>query len=347
VSPVMRFRFLDRELAGRDVISVDGLAPNGPNFSHWPGNRTPHDLKRDTSTGIALALADLGEAPRRGRLGGLEIVVNDHFDTDGVLACHAVLDPESALRHRQLLVATATCGDFQVFTTEDALAIDLALSAVGSDDGPFGDRLRGLTGASRGQMQYELALAATPGLLAAPRSRMEWIATEFAAELEHLEIARTKRVGLEFDPELSLAIVRTAAPLRRRAINTVAGDMLRVLMIVPHGSGHLYLLHERVESWFELVSRPPLPRHDLAPLATRLDDLESPESDPRWRAGSALEPVPECFFGLPAEGRFGAFGDGQLCVSRLPPRLVVAAVREHYTTAPGRARDSRSRDVSV
>ena len=50
---------------------------------------TPAEVKADTSTEIALNLV---ASPNRAALTqGIELVTNNHFDTDGVLSCWTVL----------------------------------------------------------------------------------------------------------------------------------------------------------------------------------------------------------------------------------------------------------------
>lgn len=75
-------------------------------LSHWVPNVTPAIYKDDTSTGVALRYIDAG-AP-----GGYDLVVNDHVDTDGLLASLVLLHPGQALPQRRLLLQTAAMGDF-------------------------------------------------------------------------------------------------------------------------------------------------------------------------------------------------------------------------------------------
>lgn len=75
-------------------------------LSHWVPNVTPAIYKDDTSTGVALRFIDAG-AP-----GGYDLVVNDHVDTDGLLASLVLLHPAQALPHRRTLLQTAAMGDF-------------------------------------------------------------------------------------------------------------------------------------------------------------------------------------------------------------------------------------------
>jgi hypothetical protein len=93
-------RYLDYE-ASRDVanIVVDG-SPNESTvlaLSHWPGIPAPPGLARDLSAEMAFAYLDAtpDHAPA-------EIVTNNHFDQDGLVSIHALIEPELSLAHREL-----------------------------------------------------------------------------------------------------------------------------------------------------------------------------------------------------------------------------------------------------
>jgi len=94
----MRFEFYHPGLDDVPKLSVDGTVSNSLHFSHWQGNETPAQLKADTSTEIALNLVG---APNKDELTrGIELVTNNHFDTDGVLSVWTVLTGERALELR-------------------------------------------------------------------------------------------------------------------------------------------------------------------------------------------------------------------------------------------------------
>lgn len=117
------FATYDETLDPGQTLVVDGLVGEGPSLSHWPGNRTPERYRVDTTTEMALLLA---EDPRREEfLSGIRVVSNNHLDTDGLLSVWAVLHPEEALRHRRFLVDAARAGDFGTFTSADAVKFDL------------------------------------------------------------------------------------------------------------------------------------------------------------------------------------------------------------------------------
>jgi hypothetical protein len=253
-------------------------------------------------------------------------VTNTHYDTDGVLSAFALLEPEFALARRAAFLDAARTGDFQVFTTEAALRIDLALTALG-DAVPDG-----LPALERRQAQYERAFAALPGLFEDPFAPLPDQAEREATQVQ-ADVARVRSgaATVRRIEAAGLAVVTADPPLHRVALNTAAGDLFRVLAVTPCGSGHLYRYHDRVEGWFEVVSFRPPRRLPLEPLAARLDALEASETEPRWLCHDVAMPVPECWFGEPGGGRsLGPGTPGALCVSRLTPRLVERAVLEHF-----------------
>lgn len=322
----MRFLAHTDALGDRPVISVDGVCPVGPNFSHWPGHRTPAKLKADTSTGIAFRLLDLDEAERAALLGGLDVVSNNHFDTDGVLSCFAVMQPHVARANRSLFLDAAAAGDFQVFVSREALALDLRVMA-----------LAGSAPLPTLQEKYERAFAILPELLADPLAAVGPVREEFDTVLADLERAKTATV--RHHAALDLAVIETAAQLDRVAINTRVGTATRVLAICPGYDGSLFRYHDRVESWFDLASRRPPPRKDHAPLAQRLDELAGTTGEERWRAQPIDVPIPEMWFGVEGRGKsFGPTRSGELRKSRLAPAQVERAVVEHFAEGDSRPR---------
>src|SRR5712692_1044108 len=125
----MRFEYYHDGLANTPKLSVDGTVGNAVHFSHWKGNETPVSVKADTSTEIALNLV---AAPNREELiRGIDVVTNNHFDTDGVLSVWTVLTGERALELREKLIAAAEAGDFSELSTEDGVRASIVIQ--GSD----------------------------------------------------------------------------------------------------------------------------------------------------------------------------------------------------------------------
>ena len=98
----MRFEYYTDKLADVPKLSVDGTVDYPIHFSHWKGNQTPAGVKADTSTEITLNVV---AAPNRDELTqGIDLVTNNHFDTDGVLSVWTMLTGERALALRAKLI---------------------------------------------------------------------------------------------------------------------------------------------------------------------------------------------------------------------------------------------------
>src|SRR6266481_5974437 len=131
----MRFEFYHSGLENTPKLSVDGTVSNSIHFSHWQGNETPAEVKADTSTEIALNLI---ASPNRERLTrGIDLVTNNHFDTDGVLSVWTVLLGAKALELHDRLIPAAEAGDFSEFTNEAAVRASIVIQ--GSDQASSND----------------------------------------------------------------------------------------------------------------------------------------------------------------------------------------------------------------
>ena len=131
----MRFEFYHPGLDDVPKLSVDGTVENSVHFSHWQGNETPTELKADTSTEIALNLV---ASPKKAELTrGIELVTNNHFDTDGILSVWTVLTGERALELREKLVPAAEAGDFCEFKSEAGVKASIVIQ--GADQATPGD----------------------------------------------------------------------------------------------------------------------------------------------------------------------------------------------------------------
>ena len=141
--PTREFRFVNYGSSFRGVepsIACDGKVAaepgSGPTLqlTHWTDNETPDDLYADTSTECALRLH---AARERGDYAVFDdaVVLNNHFDTDGVLAVWACLEPQEAARHARLLADGAAAGDFGEWPTDAGLKLDAAIETLGAQAG--------------------------------------------------------------------------------------------------------------------------------------------------------------------------------------------------------------------
>ena len=102
-------------------------------LTHWTDNQTPAEYYADTSTEMALLLPPsvLSNA----------VVLNNHYDTDGVLSVFACLEPAVAQQYATILKAGAEAGDFGEWSINDdngkvhdlGIKLDAILSAIGED----------------------------------------------------------------------------------------------------------------------------------------------------------------------------------------------------------------------
>lgn len=157
-SPTMRreFRFVpygetwnpDKNGDDRPTISCDGRIPGGGvtlELSHWTDNETPDALYADSSTEMALKLAQqqqqqqvddaslLSFSPQQQSLDEA-LILNNHYDTDGVLACWACLYPQEALQFWDLLRQGAEAGDFGEWPSDDGVKLNAIVENLCQDD---------------------------------------------------------------------------------------------------------------------------------------------------------------------------------------------------------------------
>jgi hypothetical protein len=293
----MRFEYYHAGLDDVPKLSVDGTVPNSLHFSHWEGNETPAAVKADTSTEIALNL--VGSPDRRELTRGIELVTNNHFDTDGVLSVWTVLAGERALGLRQELVAAAENGDFSEYTGENAVRASIVIQGSeqpfpNEDAGsPLARHLAGRTVTDEAQA-YELVLPEVERVLTRtddyePLWRDAW--QRVAAALESFargasRVEEQEDVGLSLitlAPELygtaGFDPARDAAPYT--AISRHARGTL-YLIAIPMSKGWTYRLDYPYYSWAETVMRPRIERRDFGPLVARLNEVEK-NMKGRWK----------------------------------------------------------------
>lgn len=91
-----------------EVLIVDAHHPQGFDLSHWRGAPVPEGCEADTSTEIVLKTLEksIPELDKK-------YVTNNHYDIDGFLGVWAVMNPELALRNKDLLIEMAQIADFR------------------------------------------------------------------------------------------------------------------------------------------------------------------------------------------------------------------------------------------
>lgn len=293
----MRFEFYTEALDNVPKLSVDGTVDNSIHFSHWQGNATPAEVKADTSTEIALNLV---ASPNRAALtNGIELVTNNHFDTDGVLSCWTVLTGERALAHRDLLIAAAEAGDFSEYSSDDGVRVSIAIqgsdqASPNNDDGSPLARVLAGEEVDDDARAYELVLPEVERLLTNINDyeslwRDGW--QNVAAAIESFERGKSsvteysdsKVSVITLAPELfdgaGFSPTRHAAPYT--AISKFAKGEL-FLIAIPTSGGWFYRLDYPYYSWAETVVRPRVQRRDLTSALQMLNAKET-NHEGRWQ----------------------------------------------------------------
>src|SRR5689334_19116074 len=283
----MRFEFYTEALENVPKLSVDGTVGNSIHFSHWEGNSTPTEVKADTSTEIALNLV---ASPNRAALTqGIELVTNNHFDTDGALSCWTVLTGERALRYRDLLIAAAEAGDFSEYSSDAGVKVSIAIqgsdqASPNNDDGSPLARLLAGEEVDDEARAYELVLPEVEHLLTNINDyeslwREGW--ERVAAAIESFERGESKVAEYSKISLVTLApeLFNGAAPYT--AISKYAHGEL-FLIAIPSGDGWFYRLDYPYYSWAETVVRPRIARRDLSGALQLLNSKES-NRDGHWQ----------------------------------------------------------------
>jgi len=325
----MRFEFYSDAIADLPKLSVDGTVGNAVHFSHWQGNQTPSSVKADTSTEIALNVA--ATANRDELTQGIDLVTNNHFDTDGVLSVWTMLNPERALELRDRLIAAAEAGDFSEFSSTDGVRASIVIQGSDSPTDKSGSPLAAqLAGepVTDEERAYELVLPHVERVITQtddyePLWRASWARIERALEsfakgeskVEELRDIKLSVVTLVpqvfgvngFDPS------QHSAPFT--AISHHARGEL-FLIATPLNDGWAYRIDYPYYSWAETVVRPRIARRDFNSFVAELNELE-PSNEGKWRLdGSEL-----------ASAVKFSNENGTPAVSKLSPEMVTKNLR--------------------
>lgn len=262
----------------RPNIVVDGSPNEGTvlTLTHWPGYPVAPELQADLSAGIAFKY--LNQVISGAAVEPAEFVTNNHFDQDGLVAAHALVNPEESLPHRDLLCDLAAAGDFAVYRDRRAARASMVFSRLAERE------MTGDYGSFIDELYREALPMVLPVLLDPDRYRDYW--AEEDEELTRAEeaVAR-RRITFEHHQDVDLAVVHVpedfASPGGHRfggdrfrdvhpmAIHNVV-DEFRLLLV----SGRRYRFVDRYESWVQYRNRRVLPRVDLRPLAELLSSME-------------------------------------------------------------------------
>ncbi len=276
-------------LGNRSNIIVDGAAQEATvlTLSHWPKSGTPDQLKRDTSAEIVFAYLEKPDIQI-----DVDVVSNNHFDVDGLIGLFTLIDPQLALQYRDLLIDTASAGDFGVYKYDDAARISMTLSGFADPScSPLGKSIFELPYPDQVASLYEKLLPELAKILVNTENYKSYWEFEERHLLSTINLIDSGSVVIEERPELDLAIVHIPEKLvtvksdesgidmdsacHPYAINT-STLCNRILLIC----GQAFEFRYRYESWVQFISRRPLPRVSLKELVEQLNNLET--SGGKW-----------------------------------------------------------------
>lgn len=336
----LRFVGSAERLGPAPVVFVDGSPMGGPprpegdlHLSHWPGNRTPSQLRRDLSTEIAFAFLDLDGPSRVALIGDCEALVLNHYDTDGVCAAFALTSPERARRHADLLHEIAAAGDLFEAPGDRALAADAAIRNLGAAFDPVA-----VDGDARKQLLLEKALEILGDLLEDETAHEEL----WRADVERHRAGAAQLTEAGFDDLVYMDFgVWTARPGNAgdasfdpgRHAFFGDGRLDRALLLGPSADGATARFVLGTRSFFDMASRAGSPRPDLEALRDALQSRE-PEGAPEgcaWRCHDPRGASPELWFGREGLPLYAEHAADHLAPSRIDAleikRLVIDAIR--------------------
>lgn len=290
----LRYEAYDAAVDRPNVV-VDG-SPNAAtvlSLTHWPGIASPPDTEADLSAQMAFRYLDRGADLH----GDAELVTNNHFDQDGLVAVHALSAPDHALAHRDLLEDLAAAGDFGTYRFREAARLSMVVHAFAD---PERSPVAPLADDPDADLYREM-LGRLPELVADPdRVKDLWEGEDRALGESEAALA-SGVVQITEQPEVDLAIVDFADPdqhwtghrfshrafpdIHPMAVNN-ATDRFALLVV----RGRRYRFTYRYETWVQYRSRRPKARVDLASLAEDLTDAEPGSA--RWFADPPGELAP-------------------------------------------------------
>ena len=325
----MRFEYYSQSIADPPKLSVDGTVDNAIHFSHWQGNETPEPVKADTSTEIVLNV--VAAAKRDELTQGIDLVTNNHFDTDGVLSVWAMLNGERALPLREKLIAAAEAGDFCELSSVDGMRASIVIQGSDSPTDKSGSPLaRQLAGEviTDEKRAYELVLPHVEDVITQTR-KYEPLWRESWARIETALDSFTKgesTVDEVDDMRLSIVTLAPAVfgaggfdPSKHSAPFTAISQQARgelFLIATPLNGGWAYRIDYPYYSWAETVVRPRIKRRDFTTLVRELNQNEQSQNG-RWLIDTSE---------LASAIKFSD-GKGTLAVSQLTPDAVTNYLR--------------------
>ena len=256
---------------GRPTISCDGRIPGGVTLelTHWTDNKTPDSLYADTSTEMALKFAKLQDESFDNAL-----ILNNHYDSDGVLSVWACLKPTRALEYATLLKEGAEAGDFGEWSSDNGVKLDCAIESFL---------------ASNEEEAYENVLKELPGLLqdleaTGGESYQDLWNDSFQQARRDWEALQNGNASLERGPGKMVVVKESGHHISPYALHRglvdagLAQGTTRILRCLrENDSKHRYRYELPGHGWVKkLVDRPIIPAMDGSILIKELSEGWAP-----------------------------------------------------------------------
>jgi hypothetical protein len=268
----MKFLFEKFLTSRNNVICVDGAFDAKLQLSHWYGNKSPVELKADTTTQMAFNLIEHKNKDKY--LQGIKIVSNNHYDADGVLSAFVLLYQDFALKNKSSLINISLTGDFSEFTTENALKANIVIESFADENKSiFKDIFLNEDYPSAIQIIYEKVFEIIPKLI----SQLDNFENIWLEEYNHFEKSEksfgTRESVVSNYDDCNLSVVESNFPLHSVAkFMNAENDIL--LSVVRSEEGNTYELDYKYYTWFDTLRPKKIKRKNFESLAQKLNQIE-------------------------------------------------------------------------
>lgn len=263
-----------------NVVCVDANFPAKLQISHWPGHSTPDELFADTSTEMAFKLV---ESPKKDEyLKGINVISNNHYDSDGVIAAFVLNEPEYASANKQSLINIATTSDFYEFTTEDALKADRVLTnLIDPDKSLYKDLIKEEPFPNAVQLIYEKAFDLLPDLINDIDKYSEQWKEDFEWYQKSEQSFDSQQSVFSNYGDIKLSVIESDFIIHPVAkISQAKFDI--ILSAIRSEEGRLYELEYKAHTWHSTTRPQQIERKGFESLAEKLNQIEM-NKDGNWK----------------------------------------------------------------
>lgn len=219
------------------------MTPVGPNLSHWPGNRTPGKWKADLSTGIALQFARASAQEQEEFLGAAELVLNDHYDTDGFGALWRDRAPSRRSAVKKPPPTAAAVGDYGTWQTWRGFAIDRTIARIGAPESPVHAVFRSWTDPDQRTLErYRWLIENAESVLDGTGQFAALYAEEMATVRQQLQAGLAGAVARRWYDPIGFSVLTSRGDRHRMVLNTLAGAF-RILHVRHEPDGPRFRYH--------------------------------------------------------------------------------------------------------